>query len=104
VLRKATGSKEPTALDVYHPDLALLDIKSVVVTKIGGLVHDGKGGATVAVDFLEYRPPTPKGGTPSGSKGNAGAGAAGGAAGGEQDPNADAQAELDALLDEAKKP
>jgi hypothetical protein len=102
ILRRATGAKEPSALDVFHPDLARLDIKSVVVTKIGGLVHDGKGGATVAVDFLEYRPPVPKGGTPNGSSANAGA--AGGAAGGAQDPNADAQAEIDALLEEAKKP
>lgn len=99
-----------SAMDVYHPDLVPLDIKSVVVAKIGGMVHDGQGGATVAVDFLEYRPPKPKTSTPSGSTANAGvvgAGVAGGEAGGtigEDDPNADAKAEVEALLDEAREP
>lgn len=57
----------PKALDVYHPDLAENDIKSVVLEKIGGVVHDGKGGQTRTLVFLEYRPPKPKGGTPKGS-------------------------------------
>lgn len=59
--------KEPKALDIYHPDLAANDIISVVLKKFGGLVHDGKGGAKIAITFLEYRPPKPKGGTPKGS-------------------------------------
>jgi hypothetical protein len=28
--------------------------------------HDGKGGATVVVKFIEFRPPKKKGGSPSG--------------------------------------
>jgi hypothetical protein len=104
VLRKPTAGKEKTALDIYHPDLAELEISSVVVEDIGGKQHDGKGGATVAVKFLEFRPPTPKGGTPAGSSNAGTAGGAAGGAGGEVDPNADAKAELDALVDEAKKP
>jgi hypothetical protein len=99
VLRKATGAKQPAALDVFHPDLARLDIKSVVVTKIGGIEHDGLGRGKVSVDFLEYRPPTPKGGTPNGSTASTGTGATGAV-----DPNADAQAEIDRLLAEAQEP
>lgn len=58
----------PKALDIYHPDLASNDIKSVVLKSIGGVVHDGKGGETRKLRFLEYRPPVKKGGSPSGSK------------------------------------
>ncbi len=110
VLRSSTAGKDPVALDIAHPDLAELGITSVVVEEIGGKQHDGKGGATVAVQFLEYRPAKPKSGTPSGSAANAaGAGAAGGAGGGAAqggtvDPNAEAKAELDALVAEAKSP
>lgn len=68
VLRSTVAEKEPKALDVYHPDLASNDIKSVVLKSVGGTVHDGKGGQTIAVKLLEYRPPKPKGGTPKGSK------------------------------------
>lgn len=56
--------KTPKALDIYHPDLARNDYKSVTLGKMGGLVHDGKGGANIAVLFQEYRPPKPKGGSP----------------------------------------
>jgi hypothetical protein len=61
-----TGGK-PQALDIYHPDLAANDIKSVVNASVGGMVYDGKGGATIAVKFQEYRPPKKQGGTPLGS-------------------------------------
>ena len=102
ILRKATGAKQPTALDVYHPILDQLGIRSVVVEDIGQLVLDGLGGATVEVKFIEYRPPAPKGGTPKGSESSAGAaGGAGGAAGGEVDPNADLKAKLDQMAREA---
>lgn len=67
VLRSSFAGTTPKALDAYHPDLALNGFKSVVVAKIGGLQHDGKGGAKVAVEFIEYLPPKPKGGSPSGS-------------------------------------
>lgn len=65
--RATISGKDPKAADVYHPDLAEVDIKSVVLKKIGGVVHDGKGGQTRTLVFLEYRPPKPKGGTPKGS-------------------------------------
>ena len=60
-----------TAVDIYHPSLAQLDINKVVVKKITGLVHKGKGVWTTRVDFLEWYPPpklsvvaTPAGSTP----------------------------------------
>lgn len=76
--------KTPTALEIYHPDLARNGIKSVVKKTVGGMVHDGKGGSSVAVKFLEYFPPKPVGGSPSGSKN-------------KNDPNADLKKELDGL-------
>jgi hypothetical protein len=70
VLKSSTSGEVPVGLDIYHPDLAELEISSVVITKIGGKKHDGKGGATVDVEFLQYRPPKKKKATgPSGSKG-----------------------------------
>lgn len=67
-----TRLEKPKALDIYHPDLARLGITSVVVPKEGCLKHDGKGGATVEVEFLEYRPPKPKkaGGAAGSTRGN----------------------------------
>lgn len=67
VVNSTVSGPEPKALDVYHPDLARNDIKSVVKVLVGGFTYDDKGGATVVVKFLEYRPPKPKGGTPNGS-------------------------------------
>jgi hypothetical protein len=58
----------PKALDIYHPDLIIQGISSVVKGTVVGTVHDGKGGQTIAVKFLEYKPPKPKKGSPSGSK------------------------------------
>lgn len=99
VLKATFDGTLPQAVDIYHPDLALLDIKSVVVKSIGGLEYDGKGGARVSVTFLEYVPPkkkqaakpkgstTAKPGEPS-----------------KPDPNAAAKATLDALLAEARRP
>lgn len=75
------------ALDIYHPDLAANDIKSVLKGLIGGVVHDGKGGQTIVVKFQEYRPPVAIGGSPSGSKTSSHA----------TDPNAAANAELERL-------
>jgi len=91
VAKSTISGKEPKALDCYHPDLAEVDIKSVVLKKIGGVVHDGKGGQTRTLVFLEYRPPKPKGGSPKGSATKAG-----------PDPNAEAKAELAKLTQQYK--
>ena len=60
-----------SAVDIFHPVLVNLDINSVVVQKISGLVHKGRGVYTATIDFLEYYPPpkisvvaTPAGSTP----------------------------------------
>ena len=78
-------------LDVYHPDLERNDIKSVVLKGIGGTVHDKKGGQTIAVKLLEYRPPKPINVSPVGS------------AAAKADPNAAAKAELAALTKQYQK-
>lgn len=102
-LRSTLKTKPPTAFDIYHPDLAENEIKSVQVAKIYGKKYDGLGGATAKVDFIEYLPPEPAGGTPQGS--SASAGAAGGEGGGAPpDPNAEAKAELERELAEAREP
>lgn len=80
------GTK-PKALDIYHPDLAVNDIRSVIKAEIGGVQHDGRGGQTITVKFQEYRPPKKKSGSPQGSKAKP-----------EDDPNAAAKAELAALI------
>ncbi len=60
-----------TAVDIYHPSLADLDISSVVVEEIGAVVHEGKGKYSRTIKFLEWFPPpkfsavaTPAGSTP----------------------------------------
>lgn len=88
---------------VYHPDLARNEFTAVTVFEIGGLVHDGKGGATVRVKFGEYRQARPK----PAKKTTSAPGGANAVAGGvpvKPDPNARRKAELAALLVEARKP
>jgi hypothetical protein len=97
------SGKKPAAVDVYHPDLARNEIKSVIVKKIGGLIHDGKGGATVAVEFQEYFPPKPvQTGAPAGTKSKAEKDAA--AIADAMDPVAVANAQLDAIKKAAYGP
>lgn len=90
MLEDSLASKPPAALAIYHPDLMRNGFAAVTIEEIGGMLHDGQGGATVAVKFIEHRPPKPKGGSPKPK--------------GKVDPNADVKAELDALVEEAKKP
>ena len=45
------------AVGIYHPSLAQLDIKSVVVKKINGISHKGKGVYETSIEFLEWFPP-----------------------------------------------
>jgi hypothetical protein len=76
----------PKALDIYHPDLAEQDIKSVVKAGTEGTKHDGKGGQTKTIRFQEYSPPRPKTGSPSSASTPK-----------KNDPNADVKAELAAV-------
>lgn len=47
------------ALDIYHPCLADLEINSVVCSKIGPILHRGRGLYTIKLDFIEWLPPPP---------------------------------------------
>lgn len=89
LLKSCTAKKDPVALAIYHPDLMALDIGNVVPKEIGGLQHDGKGGATVSVVFLEYLAPKPKSGSPKPK-------------GGKADPNADIKKQIDEELKKAQ--
>jgi hypothetical protein len=88
---------KPKAFFCIHPDLVSQGIIECVVTQIGGMTHDSKGGSTVAAKFLEYAPPKPK---PASKATTAGV---------RQgktvlDPNAAAKRELQLLLQQAKDP
>lgn len=67
VLKASAEASPPQALDIYHPELVRNDIRSVVVTKVGQLTHEGSDIWSVEIGFLEHKEPTPGGGTPSGS-------------------------------------
>ena len=71
VVNATVATKSSKAVDIYHPDLAENGITSVVKATVMGTVHDGKGGQTRVVKFLEYKPPKPAGGGPKGSKASA---------------------------------
>lgn len=91
LINSTVNGTSAKAVDIYHPDLAENDIKSVCKALVGGVVHDGKGGQTRVVKFIEYKPPKPAGGAPNGSstKGKTKHDA--------EDPDAAAKAQLDAL-------
>lgn len=59
ILSSVEGT-DPKALEIIHPDLNRLGFTAVVLGELGELKNDGKGGATITVHFLEYRPPAPK--------------------------------------------
>jgi hypothetical protein len=62
VIESMTAGTNPFALPIYHPDLARQRITEVSNGKVGGMVYDDKGGGTVEVEFLEFKPPKKKGG------------------------------------------
>lgn len=88
VLESTVSGSKPKPIDIYHPDLAARGITSVVLSSLGGVVHDGKGGQTIAVKLIEYFPPKPSGGTATGSRNKKPT---------IPDPDAEAKAELAAL-------
>ncbi len=59
MLERSVSGATPSALEVYHPDLSRNHITAVTIAAIGGMQSDGKGGATVKIDFIEHRPPKP---------------------------------------------
>lgn len=108
LIESTTNGPQPVALPIYNPDLARNHFTEVSNGGIGGMLHDGKGGRTVVVKFLEYRPPKPKKTAKAKAKPSAGVAGGGGQFGPppppKADPNADAKRELAALLAEARRP
>ncbi len=102
LIESLTQGPTPIALPIYHPDLAENGFTEVSSGGIGAAVHDGTGGKSYAVKFIEYKPPKAK---PSGK---AKAKPAGGTVPGKPppppDPNAKAKAELASLLAVARAP
>jgi hypothetical protein len=97
LIASTVDGPKPVALGVYHPDLVRQRITDVVCESLGGLQHDSKGGATVVVKFLEYRPPKPKpAAKPTARTGTTTVE--------RPDPNASAKRELAELLAQAKAP
>lgn len=99
-LKASVGGPKPRAMLITHPDLLRQGAIDFVVTSIGGMQHDGKGGATVVCKFLEYRPPKPK----PAAKPDAQSSATRRGTTTVNDPNAQRKAELAALLEQAKAP
>lgn len=95
LIESTTNGKKPKALPIYHPDLLRNHFTDVCNAGISGMVHDGKGGATVTVKFIEFKPPKPKPAAPM---------IAGNAAAAAPDPNALAKAQLAGLVAIAKQP
>lgn len=94
-----SATTQPVALDVYHPDLAEINVLRCIVEEEGGKQPDGKGGAKYVWKYAEYNPPKPAGGTASGSKDGMG-----GNPGKAAEPTAQTTAEkmIAALLAKAK--
>lgn len=87
----------PKALPIYHPDLARNKFTEVSVAEIGEMVWDARGGASITVEFIEYKPPKPAAPKSATAKASA-------KKPDKPDPNAAAKQELAGLVDEAKKP
>ncbi len=98
-----TSGPKPIALPIYHPALARQKFTEVSKGMVGGMTYDGLGGATVVVQFKEYKPAKPKPVAAATGKPR------GGSRGGNSailadDPNAAAKRQLAALVEEANKP
>jgi hypothetical protein len=97
MLERSVSGATPSAMEVYHPDLARNHITAVTLAAIGSMQADGKGGAKVKCDFIEHRPPKPARA--------AGAGKVATQTKTEGDKKIDAKvAEMNALNEQYKKP
>lgn len=102
-IEATTNGPKPFALPVYHPDLARQHYTEVTNGCVFGVVHDGKGGATGKIKFVEYKPAKKKVATKAIGK-PSGAGGVPFGPPPPPDPNAAAKAELDQLLKVAQTP
>ncbi len=103
LLKYDTTKENISAVDIYHPSLETIDVKSVVIESIGMIERESGGLYSIQVDMLEYFPPPKKSAvkTPSGSKPTG----KNTTPGKVVDPvEAAKQAEIAKLLKEAKEP
>lgn len=59
LVQQPPSGTRPRALDIWHPVLEECGISSAVVENVEQPVHDGTGGWSIAIAFIEYRPPMP---------------------------------------------
>ncbi len=104
LIESTTNGAKPFALPIYHPDLARQRITEATCASVGPLTHDGRGGATVVVKFLEFKPPKIKPTAKASARSAAGGGGGANGSATAPDPNAAAKAELAGLLARAKQP
>lgn len=71
LLKYDPTKKDAQAVDIYHPALADIDLKSVVVENISTVTYEGQGEYNVTVDFLEYTVPPKKSAVSTPNKSNA---------------------------------
>jgi hypothetical protein len=101
LIRGMTDGPIPTAMPIYHPDLARQGITEVSSGGIGRFQHDKLGGVYVKIRFVEYRPEKKK----PPAKAKAVPGVRVGVTTIEKlDPLAARKAELQALRDRAANP
>lgn len=103
LVESMTEGATPIALPIYHPDLARNGFTEVASGGVGAPIHDGRGGVTIIVKFIEYRPPKPKKVKRAKAKASSGR-RVGVTTVHAPDPNAAAKAELDALVEQASQP
>ncbi|MFA6619417.1 MAG: hypothetical protein WCT23_10165 [Candidatus Neomarinimicrobiota bacterium] len=101
VVESTLNVRPPKALPIYHPDLAANHFTEVCAKSIGGIVRDERGGATVLVTFIEYRPPKAAAAKSANGGGGSTPGAGDASGGDGYDPNAERKRELDKLMNEA---
>ncbi len=104
LIESTTNGPKPIALPIYNPDLARNRYTEVVNRGVGGVVHDGKGGATVKVKFGEHRLPKPKPIAKPVSKPAQTYATTDEGRRSPPDPNAAAKQQLAGLLDQARQP
>lgn len=105
LIESTTNGPKPVALPIYHPDLARNRYTEVVNRGVGGILHDGRGGAIVKVKFGEHRPPKPKPVAKAVGKPYQTSATTKNVQGTKTpDPNAAAKQELAGLLDRAREP
>lgn len=110
LVESTTNGAKPVALPIYHPDLARNGFTTVVKASISGMHYDGRGGATVVVEFIEFKPPKAKPAAkaqpkPSSSYASDPANdVQGTGVRAAPDPNEDAKNELNDLVNQASAP